>query len=409
MIRYPLIALLTLALASAGCGDDGSSNAPTATAMFMGRYTPKSPVNMVTEMSTAVTAVEGPAEEHAFTQAEAGLQSGMRVPQWLSQLDAEFSGDAAGAGPNTLQGAIRDALARWRMAPTDANTQTATGETVEKTLATARMLSMHSELRAALTAIDADDWANARARWDRAAAWFATREAAYQRRSDTTAANVWGPGSNAITDENLATRTVDLLARGAQLLDARAADNARDAARQLLVYSTKYAFLSAVNYSTIFEARAAAMGDLEYPRSEGGALFEGVVIPFHARAAAGTPLAMTVSAARARWAFGVTAATGPTRLAVIRDSGALYAALTADGVTAYATATDAARAATRSTLRGVVDALDEALAYARQDPAALRAKITSAEARSTAGDHAGAATLLREVQTALDAVARAGM
>lgn len=408
MVRYPLIALLAAALATAGCGDDGSPTATPSATMFMGRYTPKSPVNMVAEMSDAVDAVEEPAEEHEFMTAAAGLQPGMRVPQWLSQLDAEFSGDAAGAGPHTLQGAIRDALARWRMAPNDAVTQTGTGETVEKTLDTARVLSMHSELRAALTAVDAGDWTNARARWDRAAAWFATLETDYQRRSDTAASGVWGPGSSAITDENLAARNVDLLARGAQLLDAHAADNARDTARQLLVYSTKFAFLSAVNYGSVFEARAAVMGELEYPRSEGGALFEGVVIPFHARAAAGTPLAMTVSAARARWAFGVTAATGPTRLAVIRDGGALYAALTADGVSAYATATDAARAATRSTLRGVVDTLDEALAYARQDPAALRAKITSAEARSTAGDHAGAATLLRDVQTALDAVTRAG-
>lgn len=409
MVRYAKVALLIAALASVGCGDDGSSGATPTVTMFMGRYAPRTPVSMVTQMSDAVDAVEDPAEEQEFMTAAAGLQPGMRVPQWLSALDGEFSGDAAGAGPNTLQGAIRDALARWRMAPMDASIRTGTAETLEKTLDVGRLLSMHSELRGALTAIDAGDWANARARWDRAAAWFSTLEADYQRRSDTTATGVWGPGSNAITDENLATRTVDLLARGAQLVDARAADNARDTARQLLVYSTKFAFLSAVNYSTVFETRVAMMGDLEYPRAEGGALFEGVVTPFHGRAAAGTPVAMTVATARTRWAFGATAATGPSRLAVIRDSGALYAALTADGVTNYATATDAARASTRSTLRGVVDTLDEALAFARQDPVMLRAKITTAEARSTAGDHAGAATLLREVQTGLDAITRAGM
>ena len=276
-------------------------------------------------------------------------------------------------------------------------------------LVVAQLLAMHRELRTAVTEIDEGEWAEAREHWDRAAAWFTALETSYGRRSDTTVAGVWGPGTTNVTDENLATRTVELLSRGAQLIDARAAANANDTARQLLVYSTKYAFLSALNYANVFETRAAMMGDLEYPRAEGGALFEGVLLPFFGRAAMGSPEATAIATARARWAYGVTAMQGPTRLSLVRDCGAIYALLTASGVRGYAMANDGARAATRSTLRGVVDTLDEALAYARQDPTMLRAKITAAEGRSTAGDHAGAAALLAEVQTAIEAVSRVGL
>lgn len=407
MQRRSTIVFLIAALAG-GCGDGGSSSPPPPT-MLSGRYTPRTSITSITEMAETLETVAEPAEEHRFDEAAEALAAGRPVPMFLSQLDAEFSNDATGAGPFSLQGSIRDALARWRMAPTDASVQTASGETIEKTIDMSRLLAMHSEIKAAITAVDSSDWTAARARWDRAAAWFSTLEDYYAHRADTAAANIWGASSTAITDENLATRTTDLFARGALLIDARAADNLRDTARQLLVYSTKYPYLSALNYATVFESRAQSMGDLEYPRSEGGAFFNAFVTAFHGRATQGSPIETMTRTARARWAYGVTAATGPSRLAVIHDAGALYASLTAAGVAAYATASDSDRAATRSTLRGVVDTLDEALTYARQDPDALRAKITSAEGRSTAGDHAGAAALLRDVQQGLDAISSAGM
>lgn len=408
MKRYGWIALLSLALSMTACGDDVQTPAPGTTAMFMGRYTARTPVTDVRVLSAEADALKAHAEEQHFAMIEPAMMQGTAVTAWLSRLDADFAGDAAGAGANTLQGAIRAALGRWRMAPNDTSIAKGVAETVEKTLVVAQLLSMHSEVRTALTEIEEGEWAEAREHWDRAATWFTALEAAYGRRSDTTVAGVWGEGTSNVTDENLAARTVELLARGAQLIDAHAAANASDTARQLTVYSTKYAYLSALNYANVFETRVAAMGDLEYPRAEGGSLFEGVVMPFHGRAAMGSAQAAAASTARARWAYGVTAAQGPTRLATLRDCGALYALLTADGVAGYATATDPARAATRSTLRGVVDTLDEALAFARQDPAMLRAKIATAEARSTAGDHAGAAGLLAEVQRSIDAVARAG-
>lgn len=407
MHRRTTIVFLIAALA-AGCGDD-AANTPATVTMLSGRYTARNPVTMVTEMAAALETVAEPAEEHEFEEAAEALAAGRPVPTFLSQIDAEFSGDAAGAGPFTTQGAIRDAMARWRMTPTDASVQTATGETIEKTIDMSRLLAMHSEVRAALTAVAGNDWTAARSRWDRAAAWFSTLENAYAHRADTAATNIWGATATAITDENLATRTTDLLTRGAQLIDARATENLRDTAQQLLVYSTKYPYLSAVNYASVFESRAQSMGDIEYPRAEGGAFFNAFVTAFHGRASAGSPAETLARTGRARWAYGVNASTGPSRLAVIRDAGALYASLTAPGVEGYATASDVDRAATRSTLRGVVDTLDEALTFARQDPSAMRAKISTAETRSLAGDHAGAAALLREVQQSLDAVTRAGM
>ncbi len=408
MKRYGLVAALALAL-TAGCGDDGAAPAtPGTTAMFMGRYTARTSIAEITRLNADLAALKEHAEEQRFAMIEPAVMPGAAVTQWLSRLDADFSGDASGAGAATLQGQLRAALARWHAAPNDMSIAKGVSETAEKTFIVAQLLAMHSEIRAALAEIDDGEWAEAREHWDRAAAWFTALEPAYGRRSDTTVADVWGPGSSNVTDENLSARSVELLSRGAQLIDAHAAANASDAARQLLVYSTKYAYLSALNYANVFETRARTMGDLEYPRAEGGTLFEGVLMPFHNRASEGSAQAAAVSAARARWTYGVTAAQGPTRLSLVRDCGALYGLLTAEGVAGYATASDPARAATRSTLRGVVDTLDEALAYARQDPAALRTKLTTAEARSMAGDHAGAAALLREVQQAVDAVAHVG-
>ncbi len=408
MKRSGMVALLVAALSLTACGGDDGTAAPATTSLLSGRYTARTSVASIATLRVEIGEVSEHAEMKHFADAETMLRAGMPVATWLSGLDAAYANDAMGTGASTLQGMTRAALARWRAAPMDDAIATGVSEVLEKALVVGHLLSMHTEVRATLTAIDANDWTSARAHWDAAAAWYVGLDTTFGRRSDTTVPNVWGAGMNNVTDENLATRTTELLTRGAALLDARGAVNARDVARQLLVYSTKHAFLSAINYANVFETRAAMMGDLEYPRAEGGMLFEGVIMPFPARAAQGTPVATAASTARARWAFGVTAAQGPTRLSTVRDSAALYALLTADGVTNYVTASDADRAATRSTLRGTVDTLDEALAFASQNPADLRMKLIAAEARSTANDHAGAAVLLRDVQNAIDAVARVG-
>lgn len=397
---------LILIASLAACSDGGGTTDAGTAALLGGMYTPSSSVATQAAQAAALADAREDAEASAWDQVTTLIAPGTPAGTLLSQMDAEFTGDAAGTSPLSLRGMLTAAIDRGRAAPTDMIVQKASQETVEKTLLNAQHLAVVVEVRAALAAAEAGNWGDARQRWDRAAVFFNGLAAKYQTRADTQVMGVWGPGNNSLSDENLSQRMTALLTNGARLLDARARDNFADTAAQAEVYGNKYFFLSALNYGHVYETRAASMMDLEYPRAEGRAFFEGVAVLWGARS---TDMAMqsALMSARARWERG--AMSGPTRVSVLNDCGRIYALAVGAWVSRYPAATDRERAAIFGRTRGVIDVLDEALAYARQDVTALRAKVTQAAARAAMNDHAGAAALLTEVQTAVNAVTTAGM
>lgn len=405
MARKHFLSLLLVAALAGACSDGGATGDAGASSLLGGMYVATSTVTAETAQAAALADGREEAEAGAWEALTARVAPATPAGALIDAMDAAFTGDATGASPIGLRGALVGAIARGRAAPGDAIVQKASQETAEKTLLNAQHLAMVTEVRAALAAAEAGRWIDARARWDRAAVFFNGLNAKFQTRADTQVPGVWGPGNDALSDENLSLRVTQLLTNGARLLDARAADNFADTAAQAEVYTDKYFFLSAVNYGNVYASRVASMMDLEYPRAEGRALFEAVAVLWGGRS---TDAAMmtAMSASRARWERG--APTGPTRVTVMQDCARIYAITTGGWTAAYATASARERIAIRGRVRGMVDLLDEALAYARHDPAALRAKITQAEARSASGDHAGAAALLEEVRAAVESVTRAG-
>lgn len=390
----------------AACSDGGgATDAGATTSLLGGMYTTTTTVTAQTAQATALAEARDQAEAYAWDRVTAAIAPATTVGTLLTQMDTTFTGDMAGATPLSLRGTIVAAIERARAAPMDMIVQKASQETVEKTLLNAQQLAMVNEIRTTLVESEEGEWAEAREHWDRAAVYFNGIAAKYQTRADTQVMGVWGPGNNALSDENLSQRMTALFANGARLLDARARDNFADTASQAEVYGNKYFFLSALNYGNVYETRVASMMDLEYPRAEGRALFEGVAVLWGARST-DPAMATALMTARARWERG--APMGPTRVSVLNDCGRIYALATGAWTSRYATASDRDRIMIRGRVRAVVDLLDEALAYARQDVTALRAKITQAEARSAMNDHAGAAALLEEVRAAVESVSRAG-
>lgn len=397
--------VLIAALASA-CSDGGTSDAGASVALLGGVYTATTGVSAQAAQAEGLAEARELAEASQWDRVTAEIAPSTPAGALLAQMDADFTGDAAGTSALGLRGTIAAAIARGRAAPTDMIVQKASQETVEKTLLNAQQLAMVTELRGAVAASEGGNWPEARQRWDRAAVFFNGLASKYQTRADTQVTGVWGMGNNSLSDENLAQRMTALLTSGARLIDARAADNFADTAAQAEVYGNKYFFLSAVNYGNVYQSRVASMMDLEYPRAEGRAFFEGVAVLWGARSM-DAAMQSALMSSRARWERG--AMMGPTRVSVLNDCGRVYALAAGAWTSRYAAATDRERVVIRGRLRGLVDLLDEALAYAGQDVAALRAKVTEAAARSAMNDHAGAAALLTEVQAAVNAVTTAGM
>ncbi|MEI2809110.1 MAG: hypothetical protein V9F00_02535 [Nocardioides sp.] len=282
MIRYPLVALLALALASAGCGDGGSSNAPTAAAMFVRRCTPESPDEHGDRPASAPPAppAEGPAEARA-------LRPGLAVGPGSNRGDrAEHPrGRAPRAARRGLHGRRRRRTLRRAASARPSRPPSRAGapppptptrrpppqETVEKTLAHRAACSAMATASCAGPSRPPRAATGPRRGSAGTAQWCSSNGLApkYQTRADTQVAGVWGTGNNSLSDENLAQRMTALLTSGARLIDARAADNFADTAAQAEVYGNKYFFLSAVNYGNVYQSRVASMMDLEYPRAEG--------------------------------------------------------------------------------------------------------------------------------------------
>jgi hypothetical protein len=390
----------------AACSDGaapGDMIAPTP--LLSGMYSATTAVAAQAAQAEALGEAREHAEVSAWDPVVTAIAPTAPAGTVLTLVDATFVGDAAGASPLSLRGSIMAAIERARAAPGDMIVQKASQETVEKALINAQHLAWVNEIRGAVVESEAGEWARSRERWDRAVVYFNGLASSYATRGAGELAGVWGPGNSRLSDENLLQRMSALLVSGRQHIDARAADAFADTAGQAEVYGNKYFFLSAVNYGDVYATRAASMMDLEYPRAEGRALFESVAILWGARSTDPAMVAALMSA-RARWERG--APMGPTRTSVLNDCGRIYALATGAWTSRYATASARERIVIRGRVRGMVDLLDEALAYAQQDVTDLRAKITRAEALSAANDHVGAAALLEEVRAAVESVSRAG-
>lgn len=384
-------------------GDAGTQDVVQAQprSLFNGMYTTTTDVSAQEALVGEVATARMRAGMFQFAEIDAQAGASSPIGRMLSAVDTAYLGTNASSNPNSLERTFRNGLAAGMSATTD-DARSVAKQYVEKSLLVALELAMHIELNAAAEHARYGRWAQVREHWDAAALLFTGLEERFRNRSTTMVMGIWGPGTSMITDENLADRTIELLARGPAAIDAMARRTLLETTSALVVYTSKTFYLSGLNYAAQIESRLAMMMGTDVARAEGGTYYQGVLLAFHAQSTTAA-----ANMARTRWTTGPIA--DLTLLNVIRDSGALYAEMNAQAVADYASASDDDRAITRARLTATVDVLDEALAFAGQDVAMLRQTLVLAGTRSASGDHAGAAALLSEVENAITAVARAGM
>lgn len=381
-------------LAAAGCSDGGSSDGATSPAMFENAYTPRT--NMADTLATVSTvgAIRAQSVAYRFDQVATQSAAGGPVAQLLARVDRAYLGDGVAASPYSLERMFRAAVTQGQAA-TERAARDVARQPVENVPLVVLHLAMRSELAAAAAAARAGDWSTASASWDRAAAYWSGLEASTRLRATQPADAAWGAGPSTLTDDDMAGRMIEMLARGRGAVDAKARRTVVETAGALTVYGTKYFYLSMVHEAfEVEEARGEGEPTtLEF--TEGVALSEGVSMTFD-------PLAARPSTAtyRARWHGAETLV---TRAPVMVELGAVYADAAQADVQRYAAGTDDDRADVIGRLRAMVDVLDEALAANGQDVAALRARVVTA---TNTADVAAAARELAAVQAAVATLAQ---
>ncbi len=396
---------LAASLALIGCGPSspqGDGGADGGSTLF-GRYAVTSDVASTTALVREIGELRALAEMHSFPAIDARLQPTSDVGVLLTRMDRRFNGADGAAGAAGLERRLRDGIAAGR-ATMDALVSSVAEEATDKSLLVTLALAMIDEIQQATADVRAANWASAASHWDRAAVWFTGLEPKFRSRSTTSIPNVWGPGTSALSNENLADRTIALLVDGRGALTAQSRGAAIEIAERTRWYLSKYFFLASVAYGNIVET-AAAGTNTDVARMEGGTFFEGVTLPIIDGSAATT----AVTSSRARWNGG-TMPGAVTRLSVVRDAAQLHVDALGGPVSAYAGTSidDETRAVLRARLDTTLAIFADPLTLAGRDPVALRARIASAAAQSQAGDHAGAAAALVDVLDGLRAVATVG-
>lgn len=379
-----------------GCSDGGSSDTGASPAMFMNAYTPRT--NMAATLATVSTVKTIRAQSVAYQFDSVATQSAASgsVGQLMARIDRAYLGDGAATSPYSQERLFRQGLAAAQQA-TDRDARDVARQSVENTLLVVLHLATRTELDAAATAARAGDWQTASASWDRAAAYWSGLEDAVRLRGTQTADAAWGAAPATLTDDDMAGRIIDMLARGRGAVDAHAKRTVIETAATIAMYGTKYFYLSMIHEAFEVEEARGKMESTAAEFAEGVALSEGVPQSWDARGAQASTVAY-----RARW-HGDAAMV--SRAPVMVELGAMYAAWAQADVARYAAGTDDDRAEVIGHLGAMIDVLDEALATNRQDVTALRARIVAANTASASGDHAGAARELTAVQTAVATLA----
>jgi hypothetical protein len=383
-------------------GSDASTDASSATPtpLFNMRYTATTDVTVQMQLVASINALRERIGMQQFDMVDAMAPATSPVGQLLTRLDARFIGANAASVDYSLDRMFRTAVMQGRMATTE-DQRAVAEERAEKSLLVALELAMHVELDEAVEEAIEGDYDHARRNFDAAAAYFTGLQSKYESRSTTMVQNVWGMGNSRLTDENLSDRVIEHLVRGRAAVDQMSRRTVIERASTLIVYTSKYYFVSSLNYASAIQTRLASMMSVAGPQAEGGTFYEGVLLPYF-----GAMPSAAATTARARWR-GMPAEI--TRTAVLRDSGALYGELATASLNGFATADENHRWQAIARVRAIVDVLDEALPFARQDLAMLRTRLDTASMRADANDAAGALMLLNEVQASIATVARVGM
>lgn len=373
--------------------------APTPTTLFEGMYSATTNVETEKTEVTTIGQIRMLAGMYQWDTIDTMAAPSTPVGLLLSRIDRAYFGENAATSEYSLERTFRNGLAAGRNA-TDDNARQIAKQYVEKSLLVLLELAMHSELRNAIEQALAGCWINAREHWDRAAVYYSGLDGNFRSRSMTTIPNVWGDGTSMLTDENMGSHTVELLGRGLTAIQGTSARTVNLLANELTVYTTKYFFLSALNYGHQVQTAVTMGTNPDKPRAEGTMFFEGLVLAHFARSNS-----TAVANARARWRGSPM---NITRLAVLRDSGSLYSELTASAINTFLTGNDNERWSSIARIGATVDVLDEALTYSGQNVATLRDTLATARSQLQENNTSAAASSLRQVQTAIESVARAG-
>jgi hypothetical protein len=401
MNRRVLIAsvwLLTAACGPTPSPTDGSTadgQDASSIGFFMDRYHPATDCSAATTATAALATLEESAENDHWDAVESGIASGTAAEQLLSRLDTEFVQNPS-TSEFSLLATVRRGVMLGRAATTDDDRDVA-HETVGKILAVSRALATISALRSSVTQMTSGQGTMARATWDCAATYFVALEPLVREYQPQMVTNVWGPGRNAISSDNIADTLVDMLVRGAAAIDAMQTRGVIEAGNEADLYLSRLFVSMSAKYVASLEDATTAMTTLDpgwHP--EGMYALEGVIDPYVGLDET------TAAAARGHWR---TMPFVISRAQHLRDLGGIYAAANSARLQAFASATDNDRYATVARFRGTVGALEDAFSAAGDDPAALLMQVDTARMRVEANDVPGASSALQMVQDAVTRMA----
>jgi hypothetical protein len=339
-------------------------------ALFMGMYTTSTPVADELAMASAVNTLrELPETAGApwWTMAAPMTTDGSPAITLLTRADAIAM---AASTPNSLLTVFRGAMAEAAMTM-DADVRTAAAERFAKSLTAAAAIVMRASIHSAIDAARTGCNQEAAQHWDRAAVLFTALETKVRSRSMGMITGVWGAGHDRLSEDDMVAVTVDKLTRGQAAINAGAASAVRSIGDELAGYSSRYFFLSVVNYGNEIPEVIAMMDNPLAPQNEGMTFAEGLIFMVNY----GRPETPAAMALRARWR-------GPAAMinknAVIRLSAGLYLEAVNADLMAFAAASPEQQLSIASRTLGVVDALAEPLRLSGSNVMTLKANMTAA-------------------------------
>ncbi|MDP3274151.1 MAG: hypothetical protein Q8Q09_03080 [Deltaproteobacteria bacterium] len=372
-------------------------DAPMPTPLLMGMYTATTDVSAEIAATTQLGTVRGlpAAMPMGWWDAAAAMTAdGSPVILLLERADRHALGAMASGHPQSLLARFRAAITSGRMA-TDDDGRGVARQRFEKSLLAALALNVQVAVDAAIASSVRGCARESLQHWDRVAAFYTGLDGNARTRSMTMAPDVWGTGVNNLTDENMGDLLVERLGRGRTAAMGASSRALISVGEEFKMYLTKYFFLSVMNYAYVVPSRLSMMMSATVAHAEGATFVEGLLLQLDP---AGT--GMGTVASRGLWAGTPDQVAQRSAMGLIIG---VYGDKLARDTTGFASKTPEEQLAIAARVVGMVEALDEALVYARQDIGALRTAASTARSSASSGNAAGAMAAFAQLQTAFNA------
>ncbi len=389
------------AASEAGASCTPVADAPSPTSLLMGAYTATTDVSAEQQTVAAISAIRALAAMSAvpwWDMIEPMVGEGSPAVRALRRADELARGASGAMDPESLEATFRAGLREARAATTDGARATAKQRT-EKPLLSALGVLFQSDLATADEAARRGCLRESLAALDRAATHYGGLDANYRSRGSIRVMGVWGTGRDTLADENMGDAITGLLGRARTAAAGGSATGLRAVAGELRAYGTKYFFLSTVLYGGVVADAVGAGSPTETPQVEGTLFADGLLYTI-----GGSPADRTTPAATALRALWRGPAASITRIAALRASSGLFLEALERDLAGFTTSDRDGQLAVASRAVGLIEALDEPLGLAGQDPAALRAKAAEARAAVASGDAPRATARLNELRDAVRAL-----